>query len=351
MRQSAGQPSRHSEHLLAKVPTCLDFTVVETSRLDAWMSCASVHPLALISFGASPPRLPHTVNCPMLSIDLPQLTEPGQVEILSSNQPVRMIRHDQVCAAMNGDVAVAFLSAEQSASEALETTTYHAYSRLLSELRGLGYPYLWRAWNYFPRINDDERGLERYRRFCTGRHQALVESLPDFPASLPAGTAVGTASGPLVVCAVAGIYAAHHLGNPRQVHAYEYPKTYGPHSPSFARATIAQIDGSAHLFISGTASVVGHTSRHVGSAQAQTREIVENIRALLRQAQDTSDMGSFVDPGRVIYKVYVRRERDLEHVRQVIDDTFLSRTQHLFLQGDLCRRELLVEIEAIVTPG
>jgi chorismate lyase/3-hydroxybenzoate synthase len=70
---------------------------------------------------------------------------------------------------------------------------------------------------------------------------------------------------------------------------------------------------------------------------------------LLRHAQDTSDTGSFVHPRRAIYKVYVRHESDLEEIRQVIEDTPLSQTQPLFLQGDLCRRELLVEIEAIVT--
>lgn len=326
-----------------------NFTFVETNQLDEWLACSSTHPLAVISFGASPPRLSHPVNCPTLSIDLPQLTEPARVEVWTSDLPVRMARHNDVCAAMNSDVAVAFLSVAESPGVALETTTYHAYRRLLSELQELGYPYLWRAWNYFPAINDHESRLERYQRFCMGRHQALVEAFPDFPASLPAGTAVGTASGPLQVYALAGAHPARHLGNPRQVHAYEYPKIYGQCSPSFARATIAHLEGSAQLFLAGTASVVGHASLHVGSSHAQTRETLENIRTLLRHAQVTSNTGFLVDPRRTFYKVYIRQERDLGEIRQIIEDTPLFQTRPLFLQGDLCRRELLVEIEAIVT--
>ncbi|MDH4078182.1 MAG: hypothetical protein OEU68_00035 [Nitrospira sp.] len=349
MGHSAQQPSWHSERRFVKVPTALDFTFVETDQLEEWISTSSSYPLALISFGASIPNLPPSVNCPTLSIDLPQLTEPARVEVWASAKPVRMIRNDNVSVAMNGEVAAAFLSVKESAGVALEITTYHAYRSLLSELRELGYPYLWRAWNYFPAINDQESGLERYQRFCIGRHQALLEALPDFPASLPAATAVGTASGPLQVYALAGIYPARHLGNPRQVHAYEYPESYGPRSPSFSRATIAQVDGSAQLFLAGTASVVGHASRHVDSSKAQARETLENIQTLLSHAQATSNTGSFVDPGNALYKVYVRDAGDLGEIRQVIENTPLVHTQIFFLHGHLCRRELLVEIEAIVT--
>lgn len=328
-----------------------NFTFVETNRLDEWLSCSSSHPVAAISFGKSLPNSLRSISCPILSIDLPQLTEPTRVEVWTSNRPVQMARRDQVCVAMNGDVAAALLSEEESAGVALETTTYQAYRRLLSTLKDLGYPYLWRAWNYFPSINGDDNGLERYQRFCMGRHQALVEALPDFPASLPAGTAIGTTSGPLQVYALAGTYPAKHLGNPRQVHAHEYPKTYGPLSPSFARATVTQIDGKALLFLAGTASVVGHATRHVGSAHFQTRETLKNIQTLLQHAQDSCDTGSFTDICSAIYKVYVRHERDLGEILRIVADTPLSLTQPIFLRGDLCRRDLLVEIEAVIPTG
>ncbi len=38
------------------------------------------------------------------------------------------------------------------------------------------------------------------------------------------------------------------------------------------------------LFISGTASIVGHRSLHIGDTAAQTRETLTNIEALLGEA-------------------------------------------------------------------
>jgi chorismate lyase/3-hydroxybenzoate synthase len=52
---------------------------------------------------------------------------------------------------------------------------------------------------------------------------------------------------------------------------------------------------------------------------------------------------------RAIYKVYVRNPDQLISVRQALRDPLLSSSQILLLQGDLCRRELLVEIEGLVT--
>ena len=330
-------------------PTCLDSTFVAANQLDQWLSHSSGHPLAIISFGPSLPTLSRLVNCPILSIDLPQLTEPARVEVWTSNHPIQIVQRDRISIAMSNDIAMACMSADESTGLALETTTYQTYHHLLSTLLELGYPHLWRVWNYFPGINDDEQGLERYQRFCLGRHQALVEMLPGFPASLPAGTAVGTTFGPLQIYAIAGASPAQHLGNPRQVHAYEYPETYGPRSPSFSRATIRDSGETTQLFLSGTASVIGHASQHVGSAHAQTEEVLNNIRAVLCHAQDTHTPCSSFDPGRGNYKVYVRHQDDGETIRRVIEDSPLSLTQPLFLQGELCRRELLVEIEGILT--
>lgn len=339
------------EHLHIETPSCLHVTFVEASQLDEWLSGASSHLLALISFGESPPAMSRSMTCPHLSIDLRPLNTPPLVEVWTSTLPITVVHRDRFRVGMNGDIAAAFLSVEETPGINLETTAYHAYLHLLSELRTLGYPYVWRLWNYFPGINDHMDGLERYQRFCMGRHDALLESLQDFPVSLPAGTAIGTASGPLHIYALAGTQPAQHLGNPRQVHAYEYPKSYGPRSPSFSRATIASVNGSAQLFLAGTASVVGHASQHIGSVQAQTHETIQNIQALLNYATDTIDSGSFLNHHRASYKVYVRHHSDLEPIQHIIEDTLLSKTPPLFLQGELCREELLVEIEAVITPG
>jgi chorismate lyase/3-hydroxybenzoate synthase len=231
----------------------------------------------------------------------------------------------------------------------LDRTTEIAYRHLLHQLLESGFPHLWRIWNYFPAINQDQHGLERYRLFCVGRHEALADTLPGFPASLPAGTAVGTQSGPLQIYFLAGAHPALHLGNPRQVNAYDYPSLYGPRSPSFARASLYRSDSATQLFISGTASVVGHQSQHKGLADLQARETMTNLRALLDRAHCVPATLEREARLQSIFKVYVRNRDHLDAVRRVTDDPFFASSHLLYLQGDLCRKELLVEIEGLVT--
>jgi len=230
----------------------------------------------------------------------------------------------------------------------LDLASEIAYRELLQQLRRLGFPHLWRTWNYFPGINEEHQGLERYRRFCVGRHEALAEALPDFPAALPAGTAVGTRSGPLQIYFFAGTHPAIHLGNPRQVDAYRYPRTYGPRSPSFARATLCRSDGAMQLFISGTSSVVGHESQHPGQVDMQARETITNLRALMDRAE-CYPTGVEAGSAQSIFKVYVRNPDHLGIVRRVLQDPLFFSSRLIYLQGDLCRKELLVEIEGLVT--
>ena len=142
--------------------------------------------------------------------------------------------------AMSGDVLAGAISLDEKAGATLDVTTELAYRQLLHHTRELGFPYLWRVWNFFPDINEEEAGLERYRRFCVGRHQAVEANLQNFPSALPAGTAVGTRSGPLQIYFLAGARPASHLGNPRQMNPYEYPRDHGPRSPSFATGDLLQ---------------------------------------------------------------------------------------------------------------
>lgn len=320
-------------------------TYVETAKLTAWLATSGTYPLAIISFGQAIPR---TISCPTIRLDLPQLEGLPLLEVWTSDQPVTTLQKNKYSLAMSGDVLAGAISLDENAGATLDVTTELAYRQLLHHTRELGFPYLWRVWNFFPGINEEEAGLERYRRFCVGRYQALEASLQNVPTALPAGTAVGTRSGPLQIYFLAGTHPAAHLGNPRQMNAYEYPKDYGPRSPSFARATLCSSESGPQLFIAGTASVVGHTSRHAGCPEEQTQEIVHNLRTLIEHV-DSMEPKGIRTCHRAIYKVYVRNPDQLLSIRRALHDPLLNSSPILLLQGDLCRRELLVEIEGLVT--
>jgi enamine deaminase RidA (YjgF/YER057c/UK114 family) len=104
--------------------------------------------------------------------------------------------------------------------------------------------------------------------------------------------------------------------------------------------------GSSKLFVSGTASIVGHETIHRGDVVAQTRETLVNIKALLDEANRIVGSGRYSMEGLKL-KVYVRRASDLPAIQATLSASLRNATRILYLQADVCREDLLVEIEAV----
>jgi chorismate lyase / 3-hydroxybenzoate synthase len=233
-----------------------------------------------------------------------------------------------------------------AAHSALHEATTQAYREICATVDAENYPHLLRVWNYLPDINRDSHGSERYRQFNSARQHALRESGRSLAGNVPAASALGAVSdSPLVVYFLAGRTAPSFVENPRQLSAYHYPRQYGSHSPVFSRATLwRQPDGLA-LFISGTASIVGHRSLHIGDTAAQTRETLTNIEALLAEANRVA-RGVHFQLGALALKVYVRRPADLSVIKAELSAALGDSARVIYLRADICRQDLLVEIEA-----
>jgi chorismate lyase/3-hydroxybenzoate synthase len=228
----------------------------------------------------------------------------------------------------------------------LYQATAQAYREIFATLSAADYPHLVRVWNYLPDINLERHGLERYRQFNSGRQEALLACGREVAGNVPAASALGCASGsPLVVYFLASRLAPRLIENPRQVSAYHYPTQYGPRSPSFSRAAVLRTKDAATLFISGTASIVGHRTMHAGDPAAQTRETLRNIEALLDEAA-RKGLGARLPLESLAYKVYVREPRDLPLIRKPLTEAVGAQAPIVYLQADICRRDLAVEIEA-----
>jgi chorismate lyase/3-hydroxybenzoate synthase len=98
--------------------------------------------------------------------------------------------------------------------------------------------------------------------------------------------------------------------------------------------------------VSGTASIVGHETIHLGDVAAQTRETMVNIGALLDEANRIAGSARY-SAADLKLKVYVRRPEDLPAIKAALSLTLSAATHILYLQADVCRGDLLVEIEAV----
>lgn len=228
----------------------------------------------------------------------------------------------------------------------LQQASAAAYAQIFSLLEAEGYPHLWRVWNYLAEINDVSDGLERYRQFNVGRHQAFETHGRLNAQAVPAACALGTRDDevPLSIAFLAARDEARVIENPRQIAAYNYPAEYGPRSPTFARAALARLPELSVLFISGTASIIGHVSMHPGDVEEQTRETVLNIQALLDEASRSAPAWRLRD---LSYRAYLRHAEDYPAVQAVLGERLGPDTRVEFVQADICRADLLVEIEAV----
>jgi chorismate lyase / 3-hydroxybenzoate synthase len=313
--------------------------------------------LGVASFDGVPSSLAAN-DIPVADIRTPVLGSSGEVcEIWRTRQRVESGQWSRVHYRRGDEVLFGCISVPESecreagerrdgGTSALHAATSQAYREIFATLDKLAYPHLLRVWNYLPQINVDTHGTERYRQFNSARRSALVASGRDVTGNVPAACALGSVTGsPLVIYFLASRESPTVIENPRQVSAYEYPPQYGP-KPAFSRASVLRETSGAILFISGTASIVGHQTVHAGDVAAQTRETLVNIEALLGEANRVSGAARF-GLETLAYKVYVRNGADLPLIQSQLDTALGPRAQVVYLQADICRQDLLVEIEAI----
>lgn len=293
-----------------------------------------------VLFGERAPKAVSDAGQAALRVALPVLAGSGAETVLAdASEPV--IREG--CTVCERGPWTAGFAVASPRSE-LEPAAGDLYRRLFAATSGL---HLYRIWNYVPRINRVEDGLENYQRFCRGRSVAFEERFGGgFQRMLPSASAVGMATGPLAVAFLAGRKAPRHFENPGQTPAFEYPPKYGPRPPSFSRATAVKSSGERHVFISGTAAIRGHASVADRDLDGQLACTLENLDVIGRAAGVGSALGGGSAWQRS-FKIFLRHPADLGPARARLDRDLLRPGDTVsYMQADICRSDLLVEIEA-----
>lgn len=293
----------------------------------------------------------HALSRPTLSVDMDLLVADTSESVCGITQLITNLPVTQLVIPFeNGTFKVAhtaeYLFGVLEIDEQLDiqTASHRAYQALLACCKDMGKPHLLRLWNYMPHINALENGEERYRLFNSGRREALFEANYLVKDGAPAACALGSHRG---VCKIAFLSATKPctpIENPRQVSAYNYPKDYGVNPPIFSRAGwFQQAGGKDMLFISGTASIVGHKTLHIGDIALQTKETIINMQAVLQEANRLA--GSELWTLNHLHgQVYVRNPADIFTIQTILKQYALL--NFTYLHADICRSDLLVEIEA-----
>jgi len=305
--------------------------------------------LGVQQIGAKAEPIPSRAPTQNISMPLFHPSANALCDVWLANTPCQNEKFGNVHLCFNAQVLFGVIEideksfAQHSADSTLRAATDAAYQQIFDLLKTKNYPHLWRAWNYIPAIHDLEAGLERYRQFNIGRHQAF-EAVRCAIDTSPAASALGTRGGLFSVAFIAGHIAPTRIENPRQISAYAYPAQYGPRSPAFSRAVTITDSQHCLLLVSGTASIIGHETVHSGDVIAQTREAVANVAALLEQVN--SSMSSAFPLAALTYRVYVRNLDHCALVQQTLEALINAADRALYVQADICREDLLVEIEA-----
>ena len=272
---------------------------------------------------------------PLTTINLPPLAEP-LLEVWRTSDPVTRGSRGAITFAHTDRVLIGALGREASDVEAAGEW---AFDQIIEFARTSGYPHLLRIWNHVGGINEIEGETERYRSFCAGRYESFARHGYALRTDLPAASSVGMRGHGYQAYFIASKEPGVQIENPRQVSAYDYPPQYGRRSPSFSRATVLRDGGESLVFVAGTASIVGHETQHAGDVCKQTEETLRNIARVLETAGAT--LGDLV-----MAKAYVRRTEDCpavqSHLREALRDTPV-----LYVLADVCRADLLVEVEGV----
>jgi chorismate lyase / 3-hydroxybenzoate synthase len=274
-----------------------------------------------------------------LSIDvaLAPLNDSACTEAWLASGPVQVGRSGRIRYAHDAHHLFAVLEEREETHGGVRATAASVYSEMRRFQQASPFRHLLRVWNYLDAINEGPGDLERYREFCVGRAHGLTGFAAE---RFPAATAIGQQqpTGRLQVFWLAGRREGVPIENPRQVSAYRYPRTHGPVSPSFSRGTITPCGA---VLISGTASIVGHVSQHHDDPLAQLEETVRNLEALAAHARARP-----VGKEQQLLKAYIRHTAHAQLIEQRLREIYPN-SELIILAADICRRELLVEIEGL----
>jgi len=229
-----------------------------------------------------------------------------------------------------------------------------------------------RTWLYLgnitePTFSELEGKTQRYKELNRARTDFFrdirffdgVAGTPWTHAVYPASTGIGADGNTVVMSALAVHFedplhaVILPLENPQQTSAFDYGAEYSIKSPKFARALLLANRDSGMIFVSGTASIIEQETWYKNDPEKQTELTLNNIEVLINER----NLAAHGKPGfgcelseMVSVRVYVKHPEDYEIIRAVCERR-IPEVPKTYTFADVCRPDLLVEIEGIADVG
>ncbi len=222
-----------------------------------------------------------------------------------------------------------------------------------------------RQWNYIEKItinqNNNGSTSQHYQIFNDVRSKYYGKAA--FSHGFPAATGIGMDFGGIII----DVFAINSgkqcsvvpIKSPVQLDAYQYSKDvlaqnntmndFCRTTPKFERAQMLIMPDCKCIFVSGTAAIKGQQSISLTSIEEQTELTIQNIQSLL-SVENLQKQGIKSNSSAILYqlRVYVKIPTDIQKAKAVCLKYF-PLLSIIYLVADICRPELLVEIEGQAT--
>jgi len=217
-----------------------------------------------------------------------------------------------------------------------------------------------RQWNYIENITRIEDNSQNYQEFNDARSRFYRKT--KWHDGFPAATGIGIGCGGVIVDLDA-IYTngsdikVVSLNNTLQVPAHDYSNSVliaaedeqdrPVTTPKFERGKLVLSGTEGVIYISGTAAIRGEKSFSNEGIEEQTRITLENIEHLIsEETLANSGAGHFAKVEISSLRIYLKEESFFEPCKKIVDENYPG-VPAVYLKADICREELLVEIEGI----
>ncbi len=228
------------------------------------------------------------------------------------------------------------------------------------ETESMDFSNIVRQWNYIEDITSlsvNSQKYQHYQVFNDVRSDYYNKS--KFNNGYPSATGIGTEAFGVIINFIAVSNASNvkliPVVNPEQIDAHRYSQKvlvgeeYHKSSPKFERGKLVVTDEGSKMYISGTAAIVGEDTLFPGDVEKQTMVTINNIKQLVKNALTLQSKDTQLsDRNKYTYiRAYVKYKKDIDIVMEICEKHFASECFQ-YLISDICRDDLLVEIEGLM---